>query len=180
MGEISTIELHSEADAPEESRLATVPALSPVSCQAQQQLQRQLAPPQAGGGHPAAVLRFHLNGTVAPPPARAEGVGAAAGSSEPQQEGGSTAGDVCEVALRDILRTDGDPDALGYTLADATTLARSAVSQQRAAALGLVANVLRRAHLGLASAQLAAPGVPWAEARWRQLLRFHSAFILRR
>lgn len=84
----------------------------------------------------------------------------------PAAPGGAADGEeMCEVSLRDIIRTDGDPDALGYTLSEATTLTRSAMPQQRAAALGLIANVFRRAHVGIAAAQAAVPGVSWAEAR---------------
>ncbi|GBG64583.1 hypothetical protein CBR_g45640 [Chara braunii] len=49
------------------------------------------------------------------------------------------------VAERDLLRADGDPARAGYSLREATSLARSTVPAQRAAALRLIAAVLTKA-----------------------------------
>ncbi|KAJ7537179.1 hypothetical protein O6H91_12G101700 [Diphasiastrum complanatum] len=53
------------------------------------------------------------------------------------------------VAERDFLRSEGDPAREGYSLKEATTLVRSTVPGQRAAALQLIASILDRALMGL-------------------------------
>ncbi|XP_007041718.2 PREDICTED: transcriptional elongation regulator MINIYO [Theobroma cacao] len=54
-----------------------------------------------------------------------------------------TSGD--NVAERDILRTEGDPGAAGYTIKEAVALSRSTIPGQRALALHLLASVLYKA-----------------------------------
>ncbi|CAL9188495.1 transcriptional elongation regulator MINIYO [Musa acuminata AAA Group] len=49
------------------------------------------------------------------------------------------------VAERDLLRTEGDPAALGYTIHEAVALTRSMIPGQRAIALKLLASVLSKA-----------------------------------
>lgn len=157
-----TVDLNAEDGGSEEAarqRRQQPPKLSPVACASV-----QLQPPRPSKSGNAASVRFRLDGSAfgLPP---AEFHGDEGGPAEPQGGASSEGVEMCEVALRDIIRTDGDPDAIGYTLTEAMTLSRSAMPQQRAAAMGLIANVLRRAHIGIAGAQEAAPGVTWAEAR---------------
>ncbi|XP_071909731.1 transcriptional elongation regulator MINIYO-like [Coffea arabica] len=56
---------------------------------------------------------------------------------------------VNNVAERDLLRTEGDPGAVGYTIKEAVALTRSVVPGQRALALHLVAAILNRAIHGI-------------------------------
>ncbi|KAJ4826906.1 hypothetical protein Tsubulata_006133 [Turnera subulata] len=52
---------------------------------------------------------------------------------------------VGNVAQRDILRTEGDPDAAGYTIKEAVQLSRSVIPLQRVFALQLLSSVLEKA-----------------------------------
>lgn len=171
MGAFETISLSdaggggAEAAAARAAPPAPAPAVSSASCAASKLLPQRLAAPSAPQRAAASTLRFYLDGSPLPPPpaAAAEEEPAAAPGGGPEAPGAGAG--MCDVSLRDILRTDGDPESLGYTLAEAATLSRSAMPQQRAAAAGLLGNVLRRAHAGIAAAQAAAPGLSWAEAR---------------
>ncbi|KAL2635171.1 hypothetical protein R1flu_006650 [Riccia fluitans] len=93
-------------------------------------------------------LRFDLDGTVlsfGPPIGKSEAVptSPAEGTSVSGQE------KALSVVERDILRTEGDPAGLGYTLKEAINLVRSTVPGQRAVALRLIAAVLDKALQGL-------------------------------
>ncbi|GMH18122.1 hypothetical protein Nepgr_019963 [Nepenthes gracilis] len=81
-------------------------------------------------------LRFSLDGNVV----ETDFVHAEAGRT--LDHCGYTADNVAE---RDLLRTEGDPGAAGYTIKEALALTRSVVSGQRALALHLLASVLCKA-----------------------------------
>ncbi|GAQ88619.1 hypothetical protein KFL_004450060 [Klebsormidium nitens] len=81
----------------------------------------------------ASDMRFDLDGALLAP-----------------EPGGPGSADVTtKVAERDILRSEGDPSGTGYSLQEAAKLARSTVPSQRAAALRLIAGVLRKAVGGM-------------------------------
>ncbi|KAI4367245.1 hypothetical protein MLD38_023007 [Melastoma candidum] len=77
-------------------------------------------------------LRFSLEGDVI-------------GVVGPDDKHGSNSQLSSDVAERDLLRTEGDPGALGYTIREAVALTRSVVPAQRALALHLLASVLAKA-----------------------------------
>ena len=81
----------------------------------------------------------------------------------------SSTSDERKVAERDILRSGGDPSASGYTLKEATALARSTIPGQRTVALRLISAVLRRALAGMHGLELTEFGKQEEERRQEEL-----------